>query len=230
MNLQELVDVRVRLGRYADDLLGRLPRPRGDARTVVVNSDPIRLLLIGAGTGVGFGVTSRADAIDQHLADLLASRTGRGVIVDNRTEGSVRLRTVESTMGSVGAHTFDVVILFLPYGEAPESLRRSTWTRNIRHIAHLVTSTSDAHLVIGGYPDMVGNHPMGLIARPLCKRLNRMVAAETATLPGTSFTEPGRMDMRDFEAGRLGSDWYRTAAERFVEVIVHERFGLPLAS
>ncbi|MCQ9136909.1 hypothetical protein, partial [Streptomyces hilarionis] len=78
------------------DALGHAPLMDPDShvgpRTLEIGRDPIRVLVFGGGLAIGYGVRTRAEAFDGPLARLVALRTGRGVVLENRAMRHVDLR------------------------------------------------------------------------------------------------------------------------------------------
>ncbi len=185
-----LTAVRLRTGvhRYAMrvlDALGHPPLMRPDShvgpRTLEIGRDPIRVLVLGGGLAIGYGVHTRAHAFDGPLARLVAERTGRGVVLENRAMQHVTLQRTAGSLGPIGTHTFHVAVWCPSFAEGMERLRLSSWRTELHQMIRDLRVEDHTALVLTCMPVPAGLHPAALIARPWVHRLNRvikLVAAE----------------------------------------------------
>ena len=175
--------VRLRSGihRYAMrvlDALGHAPLMGDDGRaprTVEIGPDPIRVLVFGGGLAVGNGVRSRQEAFDAPLARLIAERSGRGVIIENRAVQHIRLHETAASLGAVGGHTYHAMIWCPSFAEGLERLRLSSWREGLARMIDELRSAETVPIVLTHMPLPAGRHPAAVIARPWVHRLNRVI-------------------------------------------------------
>ena len=89
-----------------------LPSPTATARIEVAGPDPDRVLLVGGGMTVGWGMTSHDQALAGHLARQLSVLTGRGVSLDVMAHD---ILCHEGTLGpalSLLLPTFDAIVSY----------------------------------------------------------------------------------------------------------------------
>lgn len=139
----------LRAGRFR--LLQRRPT---DAATVkVVGLDPIRVLVTGAGLAAGYGVDRHDRTLAGALAQRLADRTGRGVVVDVRSAPLLPASDAVRHVGPNGTHTYDVAIFAPCYLEANFSPGAGIPRHGAAIRRHLLeTGPSSLQLVLLGVP------------------------------------------------------------------------------
>jgi hypothetical protein len=152
--------------------------------------DPFRVLLVGGEYAVGFGATDRAQALDGALAKLLHRRTGRGVVVENRSRHLVRLEQLASSLGSAGAATFDLVVWTPTFMEATRVLLRTRWIAGLGLMLRKVRTTSDAAVLLVGFPSLIGLQPLAVLGRARARQINRLLRLIAARHRGVMMAEP----------------------------------------
>ncbi|MFD1722389.1 hypothetical protein [Amnibacterium endophyticum] len=185
----------------------------------VPGSDPIRVLLVGGEYSIGFGAASRADALDGALARLLHVRTGRGVIVENRAQHSVRLHQLAGSLGPAGAHTFDLVVWTPTFIEAATMLLRSRWTAGIELMLRRIESTSDAGVVLVGVPRLLGMQPLAVLGRSRAAQIARLLRRIADRHDQVLVAEPPPVALQDVDAAD-GPAVYREAAAELLPVVL----------
>ncbi|WP_133765965.1 hypothetical protein [Amnibacterium kyonggiense] len=231
------VRCRLQVSRYCREVLeaaghaptaapGQLP-----PRTLVVGNDPVRILLFGEGVTVGYGVGSRAEAIDGALAKRIAELTGRGVILENRARPNVRVDEVVESLGGVGTHTFAVGVWSPALTETLERLTLQGWRSRVTAMLQQIRADSDMPLVIAQLPVPSGTHPSVLILRPWYARLNRTIAEVAARFPDVVTVELGTVvvPMRSGDPV-LGTADYRRQADPLAEAVRRALWRSPSAS
>ena len=148
-----------------------------DDRVTAVGTLPLRVLVVGAGMAVGYGVDDGAPSLARRLADALRDETGRGAIVQMRAQTSVRLDRTIDFIGLVGAATYDVVIWSPTLEEIFHGGSRR-WRRELRTIVRHLQATGPAHLrvLLMGVPAAQGAHLLQRSGDVLSRGVNRSIA------------------------------------------------------
>lgn len=161
-------------------------------RTVAGGLDPIRVLVFGGSAAVGWGVTTREEAFDGPLAQLLAEGSGRGVVLENRAVPHVHIAGGVDSLGPAGAHTFHVAMWFPSFAEGLEHLRLRRWRTDLHGMIARLRVDRPLPIVLAHMPVPLGMHPAAIAARPWVLRLNRLVDEVAAAHEGvvSVATEP----------------------------------------
>ena len=135
--------VAVRLWVRTSDLSDRsLPRPDSPDLRPEPAHDADRLLLLGNGATVGYGVLSHDLSLAGHLARQLTRATGRATHVHVESDGAMTARTALSVAQSVDLERLDGIVVTVGINEvlALSSIRR--WDREIARFIDYVLSPS----------------------------------------------------------------------------------------
>lgn len=186
----------------------------------IAGPDPIRVLLVGGEYSVGFGAATRADALDGALARLLHVQTGRGVIVENRSEQHVRLHQLANSLGPAGAHTFDLVVWTPTFIEAARTLLRSRWVAGIELMLRRIETTSDATVVLMGVPRLLGAQPLAVLGRSRAAQINRLLRRIAGHHEQVLVVEPPAIALHSVE-DTDGPSVYRDAAAAILPAVMH---------
>ncbi len=116
-----------------------LPRP-DDSATVArgAGHDPDRVLLLGRGSAIGWGVVSHELALAGHLARATSLLTGRGIDVEVIADPEMSVRAAARALTPAVISRFDAIVLTLGTREAFEFLPVKVWTRQLTHLLDLV--------------------------------------------------------------------------------------------
>ena len=224
-----LTAVRLRTGihRYAMRVLDGLghaplmdPGPAVGIRTLVPGTAPVRVLVLGGGLAVGYGVRTREEAFDGPLARLVAERTRRGVVLENRAVQHVRLPRTVASIGPTGAHTFTVAVWCPSFADGLERLRLATWRSELHAMVAALRAERAVPLVLTCMPVPAGRHPAALVARPWVHRLNRVIVQVAE-----AWDDVVAVDTEPFvpaEVGRPITDaaYFAAVAERVAPAVV----------
>lgn len=152
--------------------------PQGTAESKVVGLDPIRALVIGAGVGVGFGVIDHEDALTGHLARAIATRSGRGAVVQNRARPRLPLDQAIDDLGTIGAHTYASVVWCPSLFEIIGSPANGRLGRAIRRAVPFLRATAGdgVEIVLTGLPTPSSPGPGEQVSRRIVPRFNRSLA------------------------------------------------------
>ena len=101
-----------------ESALATVPYPEDAPVARVPGPDPARVLLLGNGAATGWGVRSHDLALTGRLARALADSTGRGVQVDARVDGGVRLAGIPRLLDEVALRRYAAVVVVAGMSDA----------------------------------------------------------------------------------------------------------------
>jgi hypothetical protein len=93
---------------------------------------PHRVLLIGDGLAMGFGVMSYGLALPGHLARSLSELTGRGAVVDVVAEEDIDARSLADRFEAAPRARYDAVVLMFGVTDAIQLTSLDVWRRGVR--------------------------------------------------------------------------------------------------
>lgn len=177
------VRLRTSIRRYAYRVLDALGHPpvasdpgeREFVRTTAFGPAPLRVLVFGAGLAIGYGATTRDAALDGALVRLLADRTGRGVVLENRARQHLRLSEAVESLGAVGTHTWDVAIWCPSFADGLERLRLTSWRNQLHTMIREIRAAEPTPILLTHMAVPAGWHPAAVVARPWVLRINRVI-------------------------------------------------------
>jgi len=109
-----------------------LPTPSDPPLVHAPGSDSDRVLLLGSGIAVGYGVMSHDLALGGHFARELSSLTGRGATVDIVGRPDMAPSNTRATLGTLDLGRFDALVLILGGLEALTLMPTGMWRRQMR--------------------------------------------------------------------------------------------------
>ena len=135
-------------------LAATLPQPTDPPSAHAAGDHRLRVLVVGGGLAVGWGVSSHELALPGNIARSLAGVTRRGVDVDLRADHETRLSQVSSIVAERGGARFDAVVLVVGFHEAFSLMPPAAWRRELTaHIAAIRAETRpDAPIIVSGIP------------------------------------------------------------------------------
>lgn len=125
-----------------------IPRPLDAASAHSSGTNPIRMLLLGSGPVVGYGVLTHDLALPGNLARMLASSTGRGVDVDVVADGAMTANSALASIEPVRLSRYDAVIVLVGVNDALDLTPVSSWRRDIDALLSRLESEGGAELRI----------------------------------------------------------------------------------
>ena len=207
----------IRLGLAAADRAGgKIPRPADDPRGHAPGPDAQRVLLLGAGPAVGWGVTSHGLALPGTIARALAARTGRGCTVDVVSDSTLDAAGASLVAGSVSVGRYDAVVVVLGVNDALHLASPARWRHDLEtllRILEIATPENTPFVVTGIQPirsiplfDSLSGSLVDLHAR----RLNRVTEAICGERPRATFVPlpaPAQSDEDRYRTGTHYADW-----------------------
>jgi hypothetical protein len=182
---------------------GFLPKPTDDPAVVIPGPDPDRLLMVGGGIAVGFGVLSHQLGLAGHLARQVSAATGRGAEVDILAQPDLTMGAVPELLVDTRLSNYDAIVLVVGVTDALKRTPTRLWRRRVDEVIDIIRTRTAAgtHVfVVGVQPVRLVttlNNRVGLLAEFHARLLNRESAracAETlhATfVPFSPDAEPG---------------------------------------
>jgi len=133
-----------------------IPRPAGIATIHTGGTNPARVLLIGGGASVGFGVLSHELALAGHLARQLTSLTGRAVDLDIVTEREMTAASAMPRLHSKPTSRYDGIVLSLGLIEALTFVPVKEWVTGLNALLDHAREHGAGHhqVVIVGIPPL----------------------------------------------------------------------------
>ena len=178
--------------------LDLVPHPADSARQFVAGPDPDRVLVLGNGPAIGFGVLTQELSLPGHLARRLAAATGRGASVDVVARRGITAATAPALLGEVRMTRYDAVVLCIGSSDAYNLLSEDRWRIDLAQLLDTVRAASTPETVIavlavrpaqrpsaalGQAGSLVDTHAARLdrIAEEVCARRHGVVHLTAAT-------------------------------------------------
>jgi hypothetical protein len=135
--------------RFSDQSWRDFPRPDDEPRVVVAGPDPIRILTLGGGANVGYGVRSHQLSLGGHLSRQLAGLTGRGVELEIVSSPEMRVRSASRYLRQLDL-SVDALVTTFGSLEAYRLLPSAAWRNSVESFLDLAHSRSPAlHIFFG---------------------------------------------------------------------------------
>lgn len=138
MSLPRRLARRVRLAHVAA-IRARLVRPLDGRQGSVAGRRPLRVLLIGSGPVVGWGVGSHDLALPGAVARSLAAATDRGAVVDVVPHPSAGVRKLHRMLDAADIDRYDAVVLSAAVADALRFAEPHAWGTQLHRLL------TDAH-------------------------------------------------------------------------------------
>lgn len=172
-----------------------LPIPSGPPSAHAAGPDPDRVLLLGSGISVGYGMATHESALAGHLARQISALTSRGVQLDVLTGDHLSAGPALRELTTSRLRELDVVIT------TPGALERfllmpaSQWHRQVEEVLDHVAAHAPASLrvLFVGAPEVskVVRMPwlLGRLADRAARSLNAALEASCARRPYAEFVQ-----------------------------------------
>jgi lysophospholipase L1-like esterase len=170
----------------------RTVTPTDAPQARVPGPDPLRLLLLGSGPAVGWGVTRHSLALPGALARAISADVDRGVTVDVVADPRMTAANARHALRGRNLDHYDSVVVTLGVNDALRLTSGKQWATEMRALYDLLVASTNPHTRIF----FVGVHPIrripgydsliGAIAAHHASRLNSI----TATVCGSSYLPP----------------------------------------
>lgn len=170
-----------------------LPRPSDAPQAHAPGIDSDRVLILGCGPAVGWGVRSHQLALPGSLARELSVRTGRGVDIDLVASRTMTATDALARLGDIRLDRFDAVVVILGLNEALDLTSVTEWHNRLTALLDELereTSRSTTIFVLGIPPIRsieIFRRPLVFIADCSAADLNTVSARRAAEAPRTTF-------------------------------------------
>jgi len=155
--------------------ISQQPRPDLTEPVTVYGPQEVRVLIIGAGLGVGYGTRTAEDALPGQLATELHASLHRGIRVDTQVEIARPLRATVRDLLQRPALGYDLIIYTPAFGEAYHG-HTAAWSKQLRAlIAATQAGNHSPSLVLTGLPTPRVKRPIERIALEHATRVNQAI-------------------------------------------------------
>lgn len=123
-----------------------IPKPVGAARAHAAGPNPVRILMIGGGPLVGFGVLSHDLALSGTLARILSRSTGRGIDMDIVADVEMTGAAALDALEPISLSRYDAVVLVLGLWDAIGLTPVPAWRRDVTALLDYLERTGPSRL------------------------------------------------------------------------------------
>jgi len=179
----------------AERELESIPRPTDAPQAHSAGIDSDRVLIIGSGPAVGWGVLSHDLALPGALARSLSARTGRGVDVNVIASPRFTVSSVRHEFEGLKLWQYDAIVVALGANDALTLTSERLWKRELTAALRLIERDASrrSHVFVVGIhsvrPMPIYDTPLGAVADHHARSLNGVTARICEELPGTTFVE-----------------------------------------
>ena len=194
-----------RWGRRVREELDVVPHPLDNARQTVAGPDPDRVLVLGNGPAIGFGVLTQELALPGRLARRLATATGRGAVVDVLARRGTTAAGAPRLLAEVRMEHYDAVVLCIGSTDAYNFVPEERWRADLAQLTDALRAATSPTTVIAVLPIRPLQRPnaaqgrAGVLVDRHARRLDRIAADVCVRRPGVvhlggaiSLSEPPR--------------------------------------
>jgi hypothetical protein len=160
-----LAPFAVRWAQRVRHELDLVAHPLDSARQFVPGPDPDRVLVLGNGPAIGFGVLTQELGLPGHLARHLATATGRGASVDVRARRGTTAATAPALLGEVRMSRYDAVVLCIGSSDSYNLLAEHRWRADLAQLLDTVRAATSPSTVIGVLPIRPAQRPSAALGR-----------------------------------------------------------------
>jgi len=131
----------------------------------VPGPDPDRVLVLGNGPAIGFGVLTQDLALPGHLARRLAAATGRGASVDVVARRGITAATAPVLLGEVRMTRYDAVVLCIGSSDAYNLVSEERWRADLARLLDTVRAATTPETVIAVLPVRPAQRPSAALGQ-----------------------------------------------------------------
>ena len=172
-----LAPLAARWSRRVREELDVVPHPFDSSRQFIAGPDPDRVLVLGNGPAIGFGVLTQDLALPGHLARRLAAATGRGVTVDVLARRGTTAAIAPRLIDEARMSHYDAVVVCVGSTDAYNLLPEERWRSDLVQLTDTLRAATAPSTLIA----VLGIRPM---QRPDASfgRVLRLVESHAARL------------------------------------------------
>jgi hypothetical protein len=171
----------------------RTAHPTGAMQVHADGADADRLLLIGDGPSVSYGVLSHELGLAGHLARRLSARSGRGVDLDLVVSATMTAESCLAAVCEVDLGRYDAAILTVGANEANSFMSERQWSSDLGDLLDRLVEASPAslHLFVIAVPSTISSFAFPRILAPIVdhqiRLINSVSRAMCAARAGVTF-------------------------------------------
>jgi hypothetical protein len=193
----------------------RLPRPASTDSVHAPGRNADRVLLVGSGGTVGYGVLSHDLGVAGHMARRVSQITGRGTDIDVIAGTDMSPVAARAALASVNLARYDAVMFTFGGLEALQLMPRGRWRGQMRSLIAFIAEAAPASLtvIVIGVAAMPSIIPMPARFAPAVVRAGKALNEETIALaavnPQVTFVQflPRAGDFSSMARGDLYNEW-----------------------
>lgn len=160
-----LAPLAARWGRRVREELDVVPHPFDSPRQFIAGPDPDRVLVLGNGPAIGFGVLTQELALPGNLARRLAAATGRGVTVDVLARRGTTAALAPRLIADVRMAHYDVVLVCVGSTDAYNLLPEERWRTDLGQLADALRAATTPSTIIAVLPIRPLQRPNAALGR-----------------------------------------------------------------
>lgn len=219
---------------FSADSWRRLPRPIDEPYVWIDGPDPDRVLVVGSGAVVGYGVLSYRLSVSGELGRMVAERTGRGADLTLVVGPDLSITRCRRRLDAIPLAGYDTVLLSVGSLDALLLIPIPRWTRELGLLLDLVQARTS-----GSVPVLLQAIPplLALVQLPRPYRaaidrryraLNRVSERLASDRPGVSYLrfDPPAVDLIANAGRQVHTVWARILAPA-VSAALGERRDTP---
>lgn len=199
-----------------------IPQPPGLAAVHTSGTSPVKILLVGSGASIGFGVLSHDLALAGHLARQVTGITGRAIDMDIVVDREMTAAVLPDVLSRQPIGRFDAIVLSLGLMETLRFDPVTIWRNQLTQVFDLIQAAG------GGSQEVfiIGIPPLPALQKyPLAVNVLGVRHAASLNAVSQEVAEPReRVTYLPFEATSSGeTDRFRSSAtySRWAELLSH---------
>ena len=205
----------------------RLPRPQDEPVVHAPGPDPDRILVIGSGAVVGYGVLSYDLSLSGQLARQVAAATGRGVDLRVIADPDLHVRAATSALAEVDLASYDLVVVTVGSLDALELLPNRAWRTQMGLLLDTIAArtSADRAVLLMGIPQLTELVTVPRVYRAAvarrCDALNRESSLLATTRPWVTYVQfaPPAIDLMENASRDIHIVWARIIAPSVVSAL-----------
>ena len=147
-----LAPLAARWGRRVREELDVVPHPFDSPRRFIAGPDPDRVLVLGNGPAIGFGVLTQELALPGRLARRLADATGRGAVVDVVSRRGTTAGTAPRLLDEARMGLYDAILVCIGSSDAYNLEPEQRWRADLGQLLDALRAAATPSTVLAVLP------------------------------------------------------------------------------
>lgn len=199
-----------------------IPRPAGSGAVHTPGTNPARILLVGGGASIGFGVLSHELALAGHLGRHLSTLTSRAMDIDVAVDREMTAASTPAVLSTQPVARYDAIVVSLGLMEALTFVPAKTWTDDLAGVIEFILEhgRSNQQIFIVAIPPLTALQKYPAAIRVLAGRHARVLNEASRQLSESMervtflpFDAEGGADTDRFRSSSTYSNWASLLAE-----------------